>query len=819
MNIRNTIVCMVFTCLLYADPCGMVPPIHTTGNNAITRIGLQKTYVFYKDGLQTVVIRPGFSGKVDQFGMLIPFPSPPSLRKVPDNIFEHIAASIDPPEVVVNVNRRLRMLKETTSQHLPSSAPLSYKNEVKVLKQEAVGMYEVTVLEAGSAAALKRWMDQHGYRYPTGMDKACEDYVALGWCFVAVKTRVGQKQGVAARPGMRNVNSKLPKGSSFDGHVQGMGFRFYTKKMVVPMRLSAFNGDNFRNIVYILTDKPCAIEKIPTKFVRRQISGEKLYNNLTKLLPVRIIGRANRAFIERRVQEVRYLRNPQPRNGLAAELYSADLLALREKKLEHDHEEQEKALLRISENLLLRGKAIDKLHGEVIAKQRQKIVEFALEEIKNMTLTVVDGDFPKEVIANHNLSFRRYEMSSTNNNTEKYDAKKCAPGGKMYGELFVPQQQPKKSGFVNSIWFLLGGLFLLLLCKKFPRMLHTACVLVLCTAIFAPNLHADNDGDEVYKLIQQLDDYKKTSSIMQQLVKMGQKAVPHLLGEAVEGSDMVQRGWAIVCLSQIGGSTVDAHLQNIHQNQKQPMLVRTWAIAARIQMTQSLGEVMDMSQHLSQFPALERPIGKRVMALLASEDNVSAEKLLGLAQRMPKLQGVLGKVITGLDSKELVQAMATAKDQQVRRLAAGYLASMAQNNNKIPYEVASVYEFKVDAKDVPWANGPLFVPGLRWDRESSRTLVGSLISWHLWCERKGKKAEQRQIHNNIRSLSLAQAAGYESPAWNEIGTDQWLLVWGKAVGQKELLRLLKEQNVQNEKRYIEILKQLSQQKVQEREQW
>ena len=87
-----------------ADPCGMVPPVYVGDGVAITRIGQQRTYVFYKDGVETFVIRPGFQGKVDEFGMLIPFPSIPEIRKVSDNIFPHVAAAIDPPEVVVYAN-------------------------------------------------------------------------------------------------------------------------------------------------------------------------------------------------------------------------------------------------------------------------------------------------------------------------------------------------------------------------------------------------------------------------------------------------------------------------------------------------------------------------------------------------------------------------------------------------------------------------------------------------------------------------------------------------------------------------------------------
>src|SRR3989454_8960257 len=92
-----------------ADPCGLVPPIYVNDNTSLVRVGDEQTYVFYKDGLETFVIRPGFSGKVEDFGMLISFPTPPALRKVSEDIFPQIAKAIDPPEVVVDL--RLRFYK------------------------------------------------------------------------------------------------------------------------------------------------------------------------------------------------------------------------------------------------------------------------------------------------------------------------------------------------------------------------------------------------------------------------------------------------------------------------------------------------------------------------------------------------------------------------------------------------------------------------------------------------------------------------------------------------------------------------------------
>jgi hypothetical protein len=136
-----------------ADPCGMVPPIYPGRDVPLTRVGLQQTYVFYKDGVETFVIRPGFMGKVNEFGMLIPFPTPPAIRKVPDHIFSHIAAAVDPPEVVVNLQLELLggLNKNFDGKKGIAEYELAYRmprDEVRVVRREAVGMGRDPVLRA-----------------------------------------------------------------------------------------------------------------------------------------------------------------------------------------------------------------------------------------------------------------------------------------------------------------------------------------------------------------------------------------------------------------------------------------------------------------------------------------------------------------------------------------------------------------------------------------------------------------------------------------------------------------------------------------------
>ncbi len=456
----------------WADPCGMVPPVYIQQPDAITRIGDQMTFVFYKDGIETFVIRPGFRGKVEEFGMLIPFPTPPAVRKMPDDIFPHIQAAIDPPEVVVDLRPRLEfMIKKMRAGrgvlHSEAAPGLALRrDQVRVIREEAVGMYEVAVLEAGSAAALKRWMTQHQYRYPDGMDKVCDEYIEQGWCFVAVKTRVSGKRQVDPRPGQRQVKPGLPPGAGFDGFVQAMGFRFRTPELVVPMRLSAFNEGELHNIVYLLTEGPRKIRSIPEEYVVRQVPGKELLRNVTGPLPLRIIGGTAKDIPAWRLKQLPQERNPEPHNGHARDLFAGDLLAVQSGQLSLAYEEEEKMLLRIGERLHLRGAQIDRLNLEALRQKRKAAVASALKDLEGMTLTVVDGDFPRRVLASQNLVFSEYRMPAYRNTPRYYDARRKAPAPRQEGVLHLGalevQELLRKRQREGLRWKALLGVFTLL---------------------------------------------------------------------------------------------------------------------------------------------------------------------------------------------------------------------------------------------------------------------------------------------------------------------------------------------------------------------
>jgi len=706
-----------------------------------------------------------------------------------------------------------------------SDEPALALDAVKVLKQEAVGMYEVAVLAAGSANALKKWMDEHGYRYPDGMEQPTNDYVKAGWCFVAVKTKVGQKKGVNPRPGMRKVTSKMPPGAGFSGHVQAMGFRFRTKELVLPMRLSAFNGGRLRNIVYVLTNRPMKIKGIPEKFVVRQLRGSKLFKNISKPLPFRVKGGTYEQLRSWQKQSVKRRRDPKQYNKYAKELFATDAYAIKTRQLSLPYEEEKKELLRIGERLLLRGGQIDKLNQASLARKVDKAVRKSLARIKQMTLTVVDGDFPRKVIANDNLSFARYRMPGRKNNKRNYDARNMGPGssdqgGILYGgpitklrKLKSAALMPKKAPKHRPWWALAIGLAFggLIMGRRRGGSLFLFLV-VSASMVCATSGKAW--ASDIDSLIDQLGSNKTSAGAVTKLISLGEKAVPDLLDEAFDGTNSARRGWAIVCLGEIGGANVSRELEKIQKNPNHGMLVRTWAAAARIKMAKTFDDYVALAPLVGSFPALQRPLGMGIAAALADDKSPKdVGKLLQIAANNRQLQRVLTPAILAFGAKPLVKAMVTYKDQRVRRQAAAYLATVAQKgDDSVALEVMKAYTFNVQANAVPWDGGALFLPSLNWKKYKggfiARELVANLISWHVWCDVRKKSGIQKQIHNNLRSLNLARAAGYRSPGWSSAPTDKWLKIWGEANGKKALKDLLLKQGYGTYREYRHVLDKL-----------
>ncbi len=815
-----------------ADPCGMVPPISLDGEPAtIKRVGEQNTYVFFKDGMETMVIHPGFTGSVDEFGMLIPFPTPPALRKVSDNTFPQMKQAVDPPIVTYYLynNRFDDMTVGHAGLLLESASMAKDRDEVVVLKEEAVGMYEIAVLEAGSASALKRWMDNHGYRFPDGMEKACGDYVNDKWCFVAVKTRVGSKAGVDPKPGMRSTTPDKPKDAVFTGAVQAMGFRFRSKELVIPMRLSTFNEGDLKNTVYVLAEEPLRVSNLPVEFVRRQITGTKLLNNLTALLPYQIEGGDKDDMSPNDWKSLEGQRDPVPHNGVAAELFASDLLADEVGRLSHGYEEREKALLDIGERLGLRGGQLDGLHAKELETDRHKMKAQALESLSAMTLTVIEGDFPRETLANENLQFQPYRLANIEGLTMKEQRNETGAVAPTTSTTFLPIQGGL--AMKTMLYGLILAMFAWFAGKRAAA--ATAVATLALLMVFAPASQAQEYSRDTVNLINRLDDPEQTRAALKELEAKGKQIQPYLLARYQnEEASVTERGYCLALSVKNPNKNVTKSVRDVY-SKTSSSLVKLWSQAALVDLTTTPEELLalfdaetekrvDPDQQFGVMPIgveLQRPIALKLKdwdAQLTLEDRLM---FLGLAQNAgqasnvsPNISAVITPSLKSVDPRELVDLMFTSRNQEVRRISAGLLAGFTEDKRKVVFaSVMEKLQVSGQAKEVPWVGGALFLPQFSNMNKSEATeLITGLTRWSVWTDLHKTPAEQvTPIENNLRSYNLWEAAEGGSLDWrNASGGQAWLRVFGSLKGAAAASALLKEQNVPKDSDYWAVVKKL-----------
>ncbi len=334
-----------------------------------------------------------------------------------------------------------------------------------------------------------------------------------------------------------------------------------------------------------------------------------------------------------------------------------------------------------------------------------------------------------------------------------------------------------------------------------PMTFNRPLILAACALFlgFAP-LSAQAEGDGVEQEIEALANPAEAEAAVARLVKVGQDAVPHLLGEALEGQNLSSRGWAITALSEIGGEKVLGRLDEMHKDAKLPNLVRTWAAAARVRLAKDSGELMRLASLASQHPPVARPIALRLIEA-GGDDADALGSLLELSNQHPQLQPALKKAITARGAGALVKVLVTHANQNTRRTAAAYLGLLTNRGDaSVPTSVIKAYSFDSKAVSVPWKGGPLFLPGIQWTKDDARALVAELIRWVVWSDRHNRKDLIQQLHNNLRSIGLANVAGYQ-PNWGQADAKTWLQSWKAVVGQAGIDAILKEQGVENDARY------------------
>jgi len=279
-------------------------------------------------------------------------------------------------------------------------------------------------------------------------------------------------------------------------------------------------------------------------------------------------------------------------------------------------------------------------------------------------------------------------------------------------------------------------------------------------------------------LLTDLLDPARAEAAQARLVELGPQAVGSLQDAALLASDPEMAGRAIQALAAIPHSSADQTLELIHQRASAPPLVRAWAAAARIGRADSIESLSALAGLTSEFPAASRPLGLRAVALLGEDADVASMLALGLNNAA--LQQAFVEPILGQGAGPLAEVMFTHADNNMRRLAAGYLGTLGGRDAAAAAEIIDVYSYVPGLKGVPWQGGALYVPAVSWGQEQARTIVGALLAWHVHCDQNGLSDQKQQIYNNVQSVGLHRVAGMQWPVQDTRGLlDQWAAVVGK----------------------------------------
>lgn len=206
---RIVLLVMVLLSPIQTLACGGFE-LFTAQNSMTHSTDETRVFVSYKEGEETFIVQPDFSGTAKQFGVVLPFPARPDITAAPNTFFDELSTLVKPSQLMV-----FGALKGAESI-----------SKVTVVAQKNIGDFETTTVTATSSKDLIQWLRDHQFSYSEADVSNFDYYVNKGsYYFVALKVNASV---------VKTDNKGMILGS-----LKPLAFTFATEKPVVAMRISA----------------------------------------------------------------------------------------------------------------------------------------------------------------------------------------------------------------------------------------------------------------------------------------------------------------------------------------------------------------------------------------------------------------------------------------------------------------------------------------------------------------------------------------------------------------------------------------------------
>lgn len=221
-----------------APACAVAPP-----RDGQVEVASETALIVWDAATKTehFVRAASFTANSADFGFLVPTPSKPDVAAADDAGFHALLAATAPktqvttkevlPELDFGCDQRLTMLMGGGGA---ASAPAA--GRVTVVEQKQVGEYDVAVLQADDATALKKWLEEHGYDARPALTEWLETYVNNKWFVTAFKITSDAPTRSSSAPPPSGKAAPAPKPATRTASASAIRMSFATERPFYPYR-------------------------------------------------------------------------------------------------------------------------------------------------------------------------------------------------------------------------------------------------------------------------------------------------------------------------------------------------------------------------------------------------------------------------------------------------------------------------------------------------------------------------------------------------------------------------------------------------------
>ena len=144
------------------------------------------------DGTMVMHVRITYQGPPTEFGWLLPVPATVEYGLSSEQLFTALDQQFGPQFILRReFGEGCDDLDFGVAESAPNAAGGPQEDSdgrgVEVLSREAVGPYDLALLQAENVEVLREWLNENEYQIPDNVDATLQPYIDMGAAFVALK--------------------------------------------------------------------------------------------------------------------------------------------------------------------------------------------------------------------------------------------------------------------------------------------------------------------------------------------------------------------------------------------------------------------------------------------------------------------------------------------------------------------------------------------------------------------------------------------------------------------------------------------------------